>query len=87
LIDPGAELLYRDAAERGDAKAQYFLGVLYANGHGVRWNYIEAYKWFLLAAERGNKNAGEVLGIIKSYMDDGGLREARRRTYIWRRTR
>lgn len=39
----------RKAAEQGDAGAQYNLGVMYANGQGLRRNYIEAYFWDELA--------------------------------------
>ena len=43
----------RQAAERGDAKAQYSLGVAYFKGEGVQKNYTEAVKWSLKAAEQG----------------------------------
>ena len=44
---------YRLAAEQGYADAQYNLGVMYANGHGVSQDYAEAAKWYRLAAEQG----------------------------------
>ncbi|PCI64011.1 MAG: hypothetical protein COB37_03420 [Kordiimonadales bacterium] len=40
-------------AEAGGAEAQYDLGLLYATGHGVDQNFIEAHKWFNLAAIHG----------------------------------
>jgi TPR repeat protein len=44
-------------AKRGDPTAQYLLGVRYSKGQGVRMDRIEAYKWFHLAVEGGNRKA------------------------------
>lgn len=40
----------RKAADEGDASAQYSLGDMYAVGRGSRVDYVQAYKWFSLAA-------------------------------------
>jgi len=34
------------AAERGNAQAQFSLGRMYDNGQGVRQDYAEAVKWY-----------------------------------------
>ena len=52
---PPAEL--RAAAEQGDQKAQFNLGVRYYKGEGVEQNYAEAVKWFRKAAQQGNAKA------------------------------
>ena len=39
-------------AEQGDATAQYSLAVMYNNGQGVPQDYVQAHKWFNLAAAR-----------------------------------
>ena len=44
--------LLRPLAERGDAEAQYNLGVMYRNGQGVPHDDAEAVKWYRLAAEQ-----------------------------------
>ena len=44
----------RRAAERGDVRAQYTLGVLYAYGYDVPQNELEAAKWFRTAAAQGH---------------------------------
>ena len=44
---------YRKAAKQGDADAQYNLGVLYADGRGVRQDHAEAVRWYRKAAEQG----------------------------------
>ena len=40
----------RKAAERGNAQAQFNLGVMYADGRGVPEDYVQAYAWAILSA-------------------------------------
>jgi TPR repeat protein len=47
-----AQRLIRALAEKGDADAQYDLGVLYQTGEDVPQDYVQAYKWYQLAASR-----------------------------------
>ena len=54
----------RQAADQGDAEAQYNLGVIYNNGEGVPKDDAEAVKWFRLAAEQGHAEAQNKLGVI-----------------------
>ena len=39
-------------AKKGDAEAQYYLGVIYDNGFGVPQDYQTAVKWYTSAAEQ-----------------------------------
>ena len=55
---------YRLAAEQGYVRAQYNLGLMYANGQGVPQDYKTAVKWFRLAAEQGNADAQYNLGVM-----------------------
>jgi hypothetical protein len=57
----------REAAEKGDAKAQYKLGSVYYLGKGVPQDYVEGVRWILKAAEQGNAKAQASLGAIFSY--------------------
>ena len=54
---------YTKAAEQGDAKAQYNLGVCYKNGEGVAQDYKKAVYWYTKAAEQGVSTAQYNLGI------------------------
>ena len=45
---------FLEAAELGNADAQFGLGVMYDEGLGVPQNHTEAVKWFRLADEQGN---------------------------------
>lgn len=51
-------------AEKGDAQAQYNLGLMYVQGDGVVQDYREAAKWCRMAAEQGKAEAQFVLGIL-----------------------
>lgn len=53
-----AEGWLRLAADQGDADAKFNLGALYERGDGAP-QIIEAYKWYLLAAEAGSAPAAE----------------------------
>ena len=44
-------------ANEGDARAQFRLGLMYAEGEGVSQDYAEAEKWYRLAAEAGDDDA------------------------------
>ncbi len=46
---------FRKAADRGNAPAQYSLGLMYAKGQGVPQDYVLAHFWFNLAASRAVK--------------------------------
>ena len=67
-----AEQLYRADAEKGNANAQYYLGLCYHNGErGLVQNHSEAVKWFTKAADQGHSNAQFYLGI--SYSKGEGI--------------
>ena len=51
-------------AEKGDAIAQYFLGVMYREGKRVEKNHANAEKWFRKAAEQNDENAQHDLGVM-----------------------
>jgi TPR repeat protein len=46
----------RVTAKKGFAKAQYNLGVMYANGRGVPQNNVYALMWVNLAAANGRED-------------------------------
>jgi TPR repeat protein len=59
-----AAALYREAAEAGDANAQYNYGVLSAIGIGTTQNWPEAYAYLSLAAYQNSAEAKDVLTSI-----------------------
>jgi TPR repeat protein len=58
--------LFKQAADLGDAYAQYSLGFMYAAGQGVAGgrNYAEALKWLTASAQQGNKSGEYKLGVM-----------------------
>ena len=80
---------YRKAAEQGNSFAQSNLGFLYANGQGVRQDYVQAYKWFSLAASGSTTpeyrdNAGKNRDIIADRMTPEQIKEAQRLAAEWK---
>ena len=55
---------WKPLAEQGNARAQFYLGVMYGNGQGVPQDYKTAVKWYRLAAEQGDADAQTSLDII-----------------------
>ena len=51
-------------AEKGDASAQFDLGVMYANGDGIAKDKTEAVKWYRKAADQGHPTAQSNLGVM-----------------------
>lgn len=52
--------LLRAAAERGQPFAQVLLGALYVRGDGIAQNYVEAYKWYSVAARNARAPRSEL---------------------------
>jgi uncharacterized protein len=52
------------AAERGNARAQAYLGFMYQYGRGVPQNYGLAVYWYTRGAEQGNAVAQHLLGLM-----------------------
>ncbi|KAF9558433.1 hypothetical protein EC968_007098 [Mortierella alpina] len=70
----GASLsYYRQAAERGDAAAQFTLAQMYEQGQGVEASEAEAVKWYRKAAEGGNAEAQ--FSLAQLYDDGRGVKE------------
>jgi hypothetical protein len=55
---------WKVSAEAGQAEAEFDLGVLYAQGLGVRRDLTEAMTWYRKAAEQGNAAAEFALGQL-----------------------
>ncbi len=56
-LDDADERLFRvqlTLAEKGDVRAQYYLGEMHEQGLGTRQNLGEAFKWYEKAAEKGD---------------------------------
>ncbi len=61
--------LLRAAAERGEAEAQYLLGLQYREGDGIDRNPAEAEKWLRRSAQTGHVEAQAALGSLQATSD------------------
>jgi TPR repeat protein len=55
---------WRPIAERGNATAEYSIGLMYVRGHGVSQDDAEAVKWYRRAAGQGLASAQNNLGFM-----------------------
>ena len=74
---------WRAAAEAGDRRAMLALGRLFVKGLGTPQNYIEAHKWFNLAASRGEIAAIAERDALEKKMTSANLAEAQKRASNW----
>jgi len=72
---------WRMGADSGDAQAQFNLGLLYLDGHGVPQSYAEAAKWFHRAAEQDYGPAQHNLGAM--YGSGDGVKRDYVQAYKW----
>ena len=72
---------WRPLADEGDAVAQYNLGLLYLDGHGVPQSVAEAVNWFRRAAEQDYTLAQHNLGAM--YGSGQGVKRDYVQAYKW----
>ena len=70
-VTPGEFKKTKEQAEKGDAIAQYNLGLCYANGIGVSKDKVEASVWYRKSAEQGHDLAQNNLGAL--YFNGDGV--------------
>lgn len=64
---------YRNAADQGDAEAQYMIGVMYHKGCGLEHSDKLAARWYKKAADQGHVIAQNDLGLF--YLDGIGVEQ------------
>ena len=74
---------FRLAAAQGIALAQFKLGFMYKAGEGVPQDYVQAHKWFNLAASRGNPSALARRIEISQEMSSEQIAEAQKLAREW----
>jgi len=84
--DEIAEL--RARADQGNARAQFNLGNMYNGGDGVVQNYVQAHKWYNLAAADStgetHETAARNRSIVEKKMTPQQVAEAQRLAGEWR---
>jgi len=70
------------ASLSGDARAMYDLVEMYAEGDGVRQNYVGAYKWLaVIVAKQNNARAKSLLKQLRSKMTKAQIAEGIKLSY------
>ena len=77
---------WQAAARKGDRRAMVALGRAFAKGLGVPQDYVEAHKWFNLAAARGDAKAVLERDALEKRMTIEERAEARKLARAWRST-
>ncbi len=65
------------AASYGVADSQYNLAILYARGIGVQANLAESYRWFALAAAKGDQDAARKRDEVAARLDQKTITAAK----------
>ncbi|MCG8379090.1 MAG: sel1 repeat family protein [Proteobacteria bacterium] len=68
-------------AERGDHRAMYALGSMYAEGHGVEKDLKKSFKLFSEAAQNGRADAMYKLGLM--YEEGLGVKKSLKKALRW----
>jgi uncharacterized protein len=76
-----AVAIFTPLADRGDAVAQTYLGLMYADGRGLPQNYIQAAGWLRAAGEQGYGPAQYFLGLM--YDKGQGVPQDYVLAYMW----
>ena len=71
----------RARADRGEADAQYKLGVMYSDGRGVAQDEAQATAWYRKAAAQGHSDAQFCLGV--KYQNGLGLPKDDVQAVLW----
>lgn len=74
---------WRVAADAGDRRAMLALGRLYVQGLGAPQDYLEAHKWFNLAASRGEAAAVKERDALAAKMTPQQVVAAQERAAAW----
>ncbi|HWV45095.1 MAG TPA: tetratricopeptide repeat protein [Nitrospira sp.] len=76
-----AARFFSPLAEQGVASAQFYLGLMYEKGRGVRQDYSAALGWFRKAAAQGYAGPQNNLGLM--YERGRGVRKDSVRALMW----
>ena len=72
---------YIEAAEKGDAVAQYNLALSYEEGKEVKQDYKKAFEWYSKSAKKGYMPAQTSLGVM--YAKGLGLKQDYKKAFEW----
>ncbi|WP_197030454.1 peptidoglycan-binding protein [Halomonas sp. BC04] len=74
---------FRELARDEDADAQYMLGRMHEAGNGTPQDFVEAHKWYNLAASRGHRHAVGAREAVAERMTAHQIAEAQQAARGW----
>ena len=74
---------WKPLAEQGNDDAQYKLGKMYREGLGVTQDYVQAYKWYNIVAQKGYGGGYKYMTKIEKYMTPAQIAEAQKLAREW----
>ena len=77
-------LEFKRLAAGGHVKAQFMLGTQYLNGEGVLQDFVQAHKWFNLAASAGHPLAAEYRDRVAARMTRAQVAQAQQLARQWK---
>jgi TPR repeat protein len=77
-----AVMWFFKAASQGHEPSQVALGDRYFAGGILATNWVEAYKWYVRAAEQGSVDGRTKMNLLMLNMSEGELREGERRAAL-----
>lgn len=83
FMDPEAHEALEAARSTHSADAYYSLGLLFSTGQGVEMDYVQAHKWFNLAAMKGKSEAREWRAELAREMSEIEIAAAQREAREW----
>ncbi|MEO1794641.1 MAG: SEL1-like repeat protein, partial [Pseudomonadota bacterium] len=75
---------FERAAKLNLADSQFNVAILFLNGLGVQKDLLAAYRWFALASEQGDEEAGRRLKGVERLLSAADLRKAKASVKAWR---
>jgi len=77
---------FNKVADRNVAEAQYYLGICYENGQGLKEDIKEAYYWYLIAYLNDYTDAEQDVKRIENKLTEQQKQEVQHRVNEWFRT-
>jgi TPR repeat protein len=78
-----AAKLWRPLAKLGDIRAQWVLGLMNEDGHGVARDVVRAHVWYNLAGANGHRKARRSRDALAKNMTPAQIAEAQDRAKEW----
>ena len=75
---------WQPLAEQGEARAQFYLGLMCAFGRGVPLDLVQAHMWYSLAAGNGHARAALHRNDLAKEMKPAQIAEAQKRAREWK---